>query len=304
MSNSALVIGYGSIGQRHADILSQMNGISQVTVLSSQSNLAFTTIRSFDEIDQVAPDYVVVASNTALHYKHLADLEKKLDGKVILMEKPLFDKHYHFVPSRNSVWIGYVLRFHPLLKLIKEHISGRPLWNIHVFCGSYLPEWRPGRDYRETSSARKGCGGGVLLDLSHELDYVQWLAGRIALDYVYRNKVSSLEIETEDLLTLNGHTRGGTRVQISLNYFTRQPIRQIIIDGESISIQADLISGRAKIHLDGQVKDYDWSDLEMNALFLQQHKAVLAGDTSQACTYKEGLKIMSLIDQIMASGSK
>ncbi len=281
-----------------------MNEISQVTVLSSQSNLAYATIRSFDEIDQIAPDYVVVASNTTLHYQHLVELENKLDGKIILIEKPLFDQRHHYVPSRNAVWVGYVLRFHPLLNLIKGHISGRQLWNIHVFCGSYLPEWRPGRDYRQTSSARKACGGGVLLDLSHELDYVQWLAGRIALDYAYRSKVSSLDIETEDLLTINGHARGGTRVQMMLNYFTRQPIRQIIIDGEGVSIQADLISGRAKIHLDGRAKDYDWSDVEMNSLFLEQHKAVLAGDNRLACTYKEGLMTMDLIEQIMISGGQ
>jgi len=225
MAHSALVIGYGSIGRRHAGILREMDRISNVTVLSSQTNLSCKTIKTLDEIAQIDPDYIVVASNTSLHFKHLSYLEKTLENKVILVEKPLFEKSYELIPMKNSVWVAYVFRSHPILQLIKKKISRKPLWNVNVFCGSYLPEWRPGRDYRETSSAREDSGGGVLLDLSHELDYVQWLIGGIELDYVYRNRVSSLEIETDDLLKISGHTVSGTCVHISLNYFTRNPIQ-------------------------------------------------------------------------------
>jgi len=304
MIHSALVIGYGSIGRRHANILRKMDRISGVTVLSNQTNLSFETIKTLDEIQQIDPDYVVVASNTSLHYKHLSYLEEILENKIILVEKPLFEKSYELIPMKNSVWVAYVLRFHPILQLIKKKISHKPLWNIHVFCGSYLPEWRHDRDYRDTSSARKDSGGGVLLDLSHELDYLQWMIGGIELDYVYNNKVSSLEIETDDLLTINGHTDSGARIHISLNYFTRKPIRKIIIDGDDISIQADLISNQATVHLDGEAEEFSCDDLDMNEIYRMEHESVLSGGNDNTCTYQEGLATMDLIDRIAGFENK
>ena len=76
MSFSALVIGYGSIGKRHADILNSIDIITKVTVLSSQSDLPYTTIKSFDEIPKLDPNYIVIASNTVLHHEQLVFLEK------------------------------------------------------------------------------------------------------------------------------------------------------------------------------------------------------------------------------------
>lgn len=298
MGISALVIGHGAIGRRHARILSNMDTIKKVTVLSSQSHLCFDTIHTLDEIAEIDPDYIVIASNTALHFKHLSFLEEMFERKVILVEKPLFEAVHNLAPVKNSVWVAYLLRFHPILKMIKKKISKKKLWNINIFCGSYLPEWRPGRDYRETSSARKDSGGGVLLDLSHELDYLQWLIGPIDLDYVYNGKVSSLEIETDDLLTIDGHSANGVRVHISLNYFTRKPIRQIIIDGENISIQADLVSSQAMVHMDGKFKEYSWKDIGMDQICREEHESVIKNDNSYACTYAEGLETMYLIDQI------
>ena len=302
MSRSALVIGYGSIGRRHAGILREMDEIGDVTVLSSQSNLPFRTIRNIDEVGTIDPDYIVIASNTALHYKHLVYLENKFSNKTILVEKPLFERAYEFTPVNNTVWVAYVLRAHPILQLIKKTAGTKNIWSIHAFCGSYLPDWRPGRDYKETSSAKVESGGGVMLDLSHELDYVQWIAGRIEIDYVCSERVSTLEIETDDLLMLNGHTENGTKVQINLNYFTRNPKREILIDGEDISIQADLINNCVRIHLDGKVQTYSYEDNEMNDIFREEHKAVLAGNSEMACSCQEGLATMNLIERIKTFG--
>ena len=123
------------------------------------------------------------------------------------MEKPLFDSMANFKVLKNEVYVGYNLRFHPLINKIRALCRGRKLWTIHVFCGSYLPDWRPGRDYRETSSAMRDSGGGVLLDLSHELDYIQWLAGRLEVDHAVSEKVSDLEIDSDDILLFSGKPR-------------------------------------------------------------------------------------------------
>lgn len=294
----ALVIGYGSIGKRHAGILSSMDAVSNVAVLSSQPNLPYETIKTLEEIPKLRPDYIVIASITTRHYDQMVFLEEHLSNRKILIEKPLFNSFHDLDIHKNHVFVGYNLRFHPLLQLIKEKIAGKNLWNIHVICGSYLPEWRPGRDYRETSSAKKETGGGVLLDLSHELDYVKWLGGPIGLNHVVNEKVSDLEIETDDLLLLCGRSSRSAHVYISLNYFTRQPTRQILIDGEGICIQANLIANKVSIYEQGVKSEFAWPELQRNDTYQAQHKAIIAGDYSYVCTYSEGLETMRLIDDI------
>ena len=304
MSLSALVIGFGSIGKRHAEIMNAMDEVAHLSVLSSQSGLPYNTLSSLEEIPRLNPDYVVIASPTDQHDPQLKFLEEHLQGKKILVEKPLFDSMAEFKVRNNEVVVGYNLRFHPLLNKIRELCQGRRLWNIHVFCGSYLPDWRPGRDYRATSSARKHSGGGVLLDISHELDYVQWLCGKIIPEYVCNEKVSDLDIDTDDLLILSGRTEGGAHLQIGLNYFTRKPIRKIIIDGKDISIHADLITNTATIHENGISSDYSWPNFIKNDMYITQHKDILSDKTSWTCTYEEGKETMGLIDIIRSLNNR
>ena len=303
MSFSALVIGYGSIGKRHAEILNTMDRNNCVYVLSSQTGLPYETIKDLEEIPILNPDYVVIASNTASHYEQLIFLEKDLRNKKILVEKPLFDSFHELEIKYNQVNVGYNLRFHPMIQKIRNSISGRRLWNIQVFCGSYLPDWRPERDYRETSSAKLESGGGVLLDMSHELDYIQWLVGPIEVTHAVSKKVSDLEIDSDDLLLLSGKTKEGTHLHISLNYFTRESQRQILIDGEDISIRADLETNTLSMVQKGEASDYSWPVLKRNETYLAQHRAILEDDRSFVCTYNEGLEVMRLVENIHYFGN-
>ena len=298
MCLTALVIGFGSIGKRHADILNRMDEFDRVAVLSNQTGLPYETITSLEDISSTNPDYVVIASPTAQHHRQLQFLEANFEGKKVLVEKPLFVSSNDLQIKHNQIYVGYNLRFHHLLRKIKDAVAGKKLWNIQAFCGSYLPDWRPGRDYRDTSSAKTDAGGGVLLELSHELDYVQWLAGPLEVEYAVSGKVSDLEIDSDDLLLLSGKTEGGARVYISLNYFTRKPVRQIVIDGEGISLQGDLIKNQLSQVVDGEASDYSWSELERNDTYREQHRAILEGDLSRVCSFEEGLNIMRLIENI------
>ena len=297
----ALIIGYGSMGNRHANIISGMDEFDEVVIFSDQKDLSFKTITSLNNIVEINPDYFVIASNTSLHFEQLKFLEEKFTGKTILVEKPLFHQFNEFEISRNNVYIGYNLRFHPVIKKIKKICKGKRLWSIYVFCGSYLPDWRPGRDYRETTSAKQETGGGVLLDLSHELDYIQWIAGDITPVHTYNEKLSNLEIDTDDFLMLAGETEKGTKLHISLNYFPRQPIRQIIIDGEGISLQANLITNNMSVNRDGQIDDYSWSEIEKNFTYTAQHDAIINNNIEDVCTFSEGMKTMKLIDYLKSN---
>ena len=120
--------------------------------------------------------------------------------------------------------------------------------------------------------------------------------GKIAPEYVVLGNVSDLDIETDDLFVLVGRTEAEATLQITLNYFTRQPVRQIIIDGEGISIEGDLIAGSAKVTEDGNKLDYAWPELSPDSTYQAEHEALLSGDFEGACTYREGQDLMRLID--------
>ena len=294
----AVVIGYGSIGARHCEILQSMDCISQVSVLSQQSGLPYGTLQSLEEVVACDPDYVVIASPTGLHYEQLKFLEEHLINKKILVEKPLFDQSHDLEIKRNSVYTGYNLRFHPVLQLVKEQLKDRDIWSMNAICASYLPDWRPDRDYRKTASALKSASGGVLLELSHELDYVQWLLGEIQLKHAFSNRISDLEIETDDFLSISGSASRCRALQISLNYFTREPIRRLNIDGPGISISADLIKATVTIHDQAGRQHRTFADLQRNYSYEKQHSAVLAADSATLCTYADGLETMQLINNI------
>lgn len=275
-----------------------MDEITNVTILSAQDNLPYKTLSSLEDIHQLNPDYIVIASPTNRHYNELKFLEEHFDGKKILVEKPLFDSMIDFQVLNNEVYVGYNLRFHPLINKVRSLCLNRKFWSMNVFCGSYLPDWRPGSDYRLTSSAQKICGGGVLLDLSHELDYVQWLVGSLEVEYASSKKISDLEIDSDDFLLFTGRSQQCEYVHISLNYLTRTPVRQIILDGDSISLKADLITKTLQATVDSEKLDYSWPNLDRNETYCAQHLSLIGGNKENLCTFQEGLRTMQLIDNI------
>jgi len=210
----------------------------------------------------------------------------------------LFDKDFDIKIKNNIVYVGYNLRFHPIIETIKKAIHLKKLWNIQVYCGSYLPEWRPERDYRLSYSSKNELGGGVLLDLSHELDYLNWFLGDLEIKNIVNTKISDLEITSDDFLLFSATSKKCPYIHVSLNYFSRIPLRQIIIDGENISIKADLISNTCVIHENNKRNEQRLSTHDRNTTYLLQHKSILKNNNSKACSYDEGLQVMENINLI------
>jgi len=294
----AVVIGFGSIGKRHAEILSSLNCVEKVIVLSNQKHIPYESINKLGDVSRMRPDYVVIAQETSEHFKVLSFLEEELNKKTILVEKPLFDRYRWFSIKKNTVFVAYNFRFHPGIQLVKQLIVGRKLWSVEARCTSYLPDWRPGRDYREIYSRTLQRGGGALLDLSHELDYVRWLFGDLQLKWAAVEKISNLEIESDDFVSVFAENEKKVRLHIKLNYFTRYPIRTLIICGENIEIQLDLIGNKALVYCDGEEKKYEWPQLVRNSTYELQHRAAIRKDSEMICSFQFGLDTMNLIDGI------
>ena len=156
----ALIIGYGSIGQRHYQILNEL-GV-QVKVLSKHKNkdkINFETLSVI--VNNYKPSYIIISNTTSeriIIYNYLIKmnyLEK------VLLEKPAFDKLYNFDLNKNfNVFVGYNMRFHPLLQKLKEELQGKKIIAAQSYVGQYLPLWRKKRDYKSVYSSNKDKGGG------------------------------------------------------------------------------------------------------------------------------------------------
>ena len=299
MKINVLIIGFGSIGQRHAKILNNFKNVNDIYILSRQKNIPYKRISKIENINKINFHYAIIASPTSHHYKHLSYLETNFNNKLILVEKPLFSKFQKLKIKKNKVYIGYNLRFHPIIRLVSKHIKNKKIYHTNIYCSSFLPAWRPKREYSLTSSASKKLGGGVLLDLSHELDYARIFFGNINIDFSQQKRLSKLKINTSDFITIIGKTNLCKNIIITLNYFSKIPSREIKIDGYNFSLKADLIHNTLTVINNGKVKSHSYKKLERNYTYIEQHKSLLKNIFTHVCTYKEGLELLKMINPIL-----
>ena len=292
------IVGAGSIGLRHRKIL---DGLNHEVVLISRHDPS-ARYKSLDgALVNENFDYVVIASETSRHSDDLNSLvNNKFAGRV-LVEKPLFAKKSHMKENVFALGaVGYNLRFHPAILWLKQTLpSLGAITSANLYVGQYLPSWRPNSDYRISSSARQTSGGGVLRDLSHELDLALNIFGAWQKLTALGGKFSNLEIDTEDTFSILIQTELCSAVSIQMNYLDRINQRSININGNEGSINIDLISGSANFN-DQEMK----FEIKPDDTYLAQHQAILAGDLKNICSLSEGSKIVEMIEAIEKSVRK
>ena len=297
-SVNVAVVGAGSIGSRHQRILKQLG--HKVSVVSANSPDADFRSMS-DALERESFDYVVIASQTSQHVIDLSALiNYRFNGRV-LIEKPLFEKLHTLEENCFSfAAVGYNLRFHPAIVWLKDTLPklGK-LTSANFYVGQFLPTWRPDSDYRKSSSARDISGGGVLRDLSHELDLVQYLFGDWQQLTAVGGKFSDLEIATDDTFSILMTSTKCNAISVQLNYVDRIKQRNITINGNNGTVSIDLISNTAKFS-DLDVK----FSVNADDTYVAQHLAVISNDSQNTCSLSEALKVVETIQAIEKSAEK
>ncbi len=297
MKKKLLIFGFGSIGVRHANLLFKIGKISSVLFFSKRKNVSFKTTTSIKEITAFNPDYILVCSETHKHFQHLRLIEKKFKNKIVLVEKPLFHKLMKFRFDKNKYFVGYNLRFHPVIKFLKKKIKKKEIFSVSIFCNSFLPNWRKNITYFNSYSSFKKKGGGVLLDLSHEIDYLQWLFGKVNLiEYKKIKKISNLKINSEDLAQINGKIND-INFYLNLTYFSRFQERRIVIDGKKETIVGDLIENNIKIITNKSLKKIVFKK-KKNQTYVEQHLAIFKKQSKNLCDLKTANNTLKLIDKL------
>lgn len=297
---NALIIGFGSAGKRHARTLREISEISDIHIVTKQELKNMVTYKKIEEVPLNLYDYIIIASETYKHYEQLKFIVSNISGKIILCEKPLFSKKESLSPNDNQIFVGYQLRYHPFIKKLKELTESQRVFSCNAYCGYYLPYWRINRNFTDTYSAYRTRGGGVILDLSHELDYIVHLFGDIREFHAYTSKISNLDIDSEDYMSMIGITSREVHVSITLDYISLINLRLIIVHAEEFTAQIDLFNG-TMIYKDKKNQLVESvGKLDSDELTKEMHRDVLF-TRKIACNFNEALKLIELIDKIKES---
>ena len=249
----ALFIGLGSIAQKHIKALRKIYGIDLSIYAwrhtqACEETEGITNIYSAEHALNTRPDFIIISNHTAAH---IDTIEAVFDwGIPLFIEKPLSHNFFKVETLQKKIaqqelttYVACNLRFLGAINFIKEKLSQEKevVNEVNAYCGSYLPDWRPTQDFKKSYSANKEMGGGVHLDLIHEIDYLVHLFGFPLTSQGIITSKSTLDIDASDyahyILGYNNFS-----ATVTLNYFRKNPKRSLEIITEQFVYIVDLIS--------------------------------------------------------------
>jgi len=249
-----LVVGCGSIGERHIRNLKMLSIDKIIACDTNPERLAlikdkYDVQETYTELQKAINqgiDAVLVCTPPSTH---IPIALKAIDYKAhVFIEKPMsnnLDGVDELIKnaSKNGliICVGYNFRFHQGLKLLKKMVDRGEIGKIlsaRAEFGQYLPDWRPWQDYRQSYTSKKELGGGIILDGSHEIDYMRWLLGDVEQLFCFAGKISSLEVETEDVAGILIKFKSGAIIgEIHLDFVRHDYSRTCEIIGEKGTIK-------------------------------------------------------------------
>jgi predicted dehydrogenase len=319
-----MIAGAGSIGRRHLRNLLALGERDMLLYRTHQSSLPEDELSSFPvETNLQAalaqrPHAVVISNPTSLHLD--VAIPAAAAGCHLLLEKPISHSMERVdeleEAARRSgakILVGYHFRFHPGLQQIKELLTqeavGRPL-TAHAHWGEYLPDWHPWEDYRRSYSARPELGGGVTLTLSHPLDYLHWLMGKVDSLSAFGDKLGDLDLQVEDTAEIGLHFRSGALGSVHLNYNQQPASHHLEIIGTRGTIQWDNADGSVRVY---RVENQAWENIpppvgfQRNDMYLDLMRhflKVARGENEPACSLDDGVVALDLALKALESAEQ
>lgn len=304
-----LVHGTGSIGMRHLEVLRTQLSVETAALpvreerVSSLELQMYGPVQSYAAARELGVTAAIIATDTG---RHLSDATAALEaGCHVLVEKPvsatasgLAELAALAARLERTVFVAQNMRFLRSLDAARIELARLgTIRSVRIECQSYLPDWRPGSDYRRSYSARLE-DGGVLRDLVHEIDYACWLFGRPTSVFA-STKTGVLGIEAEeeaDLLWTAGHAT----VSLRLDYVTRIPRRRFHAEGDNGALEWDGLANTVYTRLRGETETIVTHPMERNEMMAEQARAFLAaiagGHAGNLATLDEGARAVAVVD--------
>jgi predicted dehydrogenase len=318
----ALVVGSGSIAKRHIRNLHYLYPNALVICCSASGRKILATDVGADRIAETLqsailaePDVAIVASPASYHLRHASIIIAA--GIPVLIEKPLCAElselsGFKFIKVKHKIAVGYNLRYMPAAKVVKKIIDDGTLGRIStVFSevGQYLPDWRPGTEYRRGVSANKVLGGGALLELSHELDYLFWFFGDFDEVIARLGFSKLLDIDVEDTVDAIFTNKNGSCFHVHLDFLQRYPSRRFKAVGERGTIVWNLLANEVVLYGPNESLEvlYRNKDYDRNDMYIEQLSTFLAYANEEGnfeSSISNGVEVMRLIEAMRVSNQQ
>jgi len=274
-----LFFGLGSIGKRHASIIKKYHGHELFAFRTNKgqeiNDLKIAEVHNYDDAFKIKPDVAFITNPTFMHIDTALKCTDK--GIDMFIEKPLsnsfegIDKLKQKIKEKNIfVYIGHCMRFHPVIQYLKENVNIDDVIYTKTTSTSFLPNWRPKQDYSKSFCVDSNRGGGVLLELIHEIDYNSWLFGEIDNIKGKYGAVSNLKSDCEDFAELSVSFKNNIFGDIHLNWFSHNSERVIKIYCNDKYIEGDLLKNEVLIKKDGEDIKKIKFDVERNDIYKAQ----------------------------------
>jgi predicted dehydrogenase len=325
-----LVVGLGSIGQRHVRNLRALLGrkveisayrVRMLTdVLTEDFEIECGSnveekygIQVYGNLDRALsqkPQVVFVCNPTSFHLP--VALSAARAGCHLFIEKPLshsYDGVEEIISlvegKKHIALVGYQMRFHPCLQmlrdLLKQNLIGRVL-TVRVEVGEYLPGAHPHEDYRQRYASQFDLGGGVILSQSHELDYIYWLFGLPRRLFALGGHLSSLDIDVEDTasILMECVVEGkSVPVHVHQDYMQRPPSRtcQVIGDDGKILLDFHALTLEVFDNRGELIEKRTFDGFQRNQLFMDELKHFLNclhGKEAPMVTVRDGAQSLRI----------
>ena len=322
MLNCLAIVGLGSIGRRHLRLISEIRPDIKIIVVRSghgsacdEEKMAVKVTDSIGDAIKEGIQAAIISSPATLHLKQSLELAK--NGIHLLIEKPISHtsdrvKELLKIVNENRIttMVGYVLRYDLGAMKFKNWLDNKvkgKILHARIECGSYLPDWRPDQDYRKTVSALPELGGGVLLELSHELDYLHWFFGNpVDVQAQIRNS-GTLDINVEDQVDLLVTSKQGYPITVQIDFNRRHIERKCKV----LTTEGELIwdAVNKNVTWKGVNKEqskYEYNN-ERNSIYRKQLEVFfdcIENDNDPIVTVKDGINVISLIDAVRNSSEK
>jgi predicted dehydrogenase len=310
------ILGYGAIARRHLDILIDIIGRESLDVLVCRERSlplkpehAWARVTAnFGEAVDFAPECAIVASPATKHVEQAAKLAAL--GTHLLVEKPLSadlpgtDELIRICEAKEiAVLVGYDMNYLPTMRYLSDAVAsgaaGRVI-SMSSEVGQFLPDWRPGVDYRHTVSAKSSLGGGVLLELSHEIEYADRLLGGAKSVFCNCSVSGLLDIDAEDSADIIMEGANGATAAIHLDMLQKVPSRSCRVAGTDGALRADFIEGAVFIRTAkdrAERRCFGDSPQSPNHAYIEQMSHFLAcakGEAEPLVSCRRGVRVVEL----------
>ena len=299
-------VGIGSIAKRHIDNLTlialergiELNIDCIRHKVSSEQNLNIRN--TYYCVSEISGNYdaVFITNPTSMHLDSLESLKGKSNN--FFIEKPLCSREQYQLAEKiadsygdKKIYVACPLRYTNVIQYLKQNIDFSQVNSMRCISSSYLPDWRPGIDYRNTYSSHKTLGGGVSIDLIHEWDYIYYLIGKPQKVFSIIKKTSQLEIDSDDTAIYIADYIDKT-IELHLDYFGRKTIRKVEIFTQEDTVVGDLVNNQVAFLKSGKIVDLCEGRNDFQKREIEHFLDIIDGKAESTNDLKRSLDVLRL----------